>query len=102
MNITRSNPKRTPRRDAARQTRGQQEPLRTKEKDDKVREASRQFEAVLLRQIIGEARKTVVSSTANSQSSSAKIYDDMINNQMADSISRSGAFQASRKVCKPN
>jgi peptidoglycan hydrolase FlgJ len=65
---------------------------------DKVREASRQFEAVLLRQILSEARKTVVSSTANTKSSSAGIYDDMINNQMADSISKSGSFGLAKSL----
>jgi flagellar protein FlgJ len=65
---------------------------------EKVQEASRQFEAVLLRQILSEARKTVVSSSANSKSSSAGIYDDMINNQMADSISRSGSFGLAKSL----
>ena len=59
---------------------------------DKVTEACRQFEAVLLRQIVGAARKHVINSTANPQSTVNSIYDDMITNQLADGISRSGAF----------
>jgi len=59
---------------------------------DKVKESCRQFEAVLLRQILGEARKTVITSSEKKDSTETDIYNDMINNQMADSISRSGSF----------
>jgi|SRR5579872_4914509 len=59
---------------------------------EKIAEASRQFEAVLLRQILQEARKTSDSVSSKSGSSTSGIYDDMVNNQLADSISRSGAF----------
>ena len=59
---------------------------------DKVTEACRQFEAVLLRQILGEARKTVIPSATSEDTGISGIYEDMINNQLADSISRSGAF----------
>jgi flagellar protein FlgJ len=65
---------------------------------EKVKEASRQFEAVLLRQILTEARKTVLSSSADSKSNTAGIYDDMINNQMADDISRSGGFGLAKSL----
>ena len=65
---------------------------------DKVKEACRQFEAVLLRQILGEARKTVIPSSTNSDSNVSGIYNDMVNNQMADSISRSGAFGLAKSL----
>jgi Rod binding domain-containing protein len=58
--------------------------------NDKVAEASRQFEAVLLRQIFQDIRKPVLSSEGDSTVNG--IYSDMINNQLADSISRSGEF----------
>ncbi len=56
----------------------------------KVGEATRQFEAVLLRQILTEARKTVIHSDLEESSSVSAIYDDLINQTLADSISRSG------------
>jgi Rod binding domain-containing protein len=52
----------------------------------------------LLRQILGEARKTVIQSSGSDNSNSAGIYNDMINNQMADSISQSGAFGLAKSL----
>ncbi len=66
--------------------------------DEKVKEACRQFEAVLLRQILGEARKNVIHSSSADDSNTAGIYNDMINNQMADSISKSGAFGLAKSL----
>jgi Rod binding domain-containing protein len=57
---------------------------------EKISEVSRQFEAVLLRQILQEARKSDSGSSGGSLSSD--VYTDMINQQIADSVSRSGAF----------
>ena len=65
---------------------------------EKVKEACKQFEAVLLRQILGEARKTIVHSSTNEDSNTTGIYNDMINNQMADSISKSGAFGLAKSL----
>jgi len=59
---------------------------------EKVAEVSRQFESVLLRQILGQARKTVFKSKFNEDSMSSGIYQDMTTNQLADAISRSGSF----------
>lgn len=67
--------------------------------DEKIKEAARQFEAILLRQILGEARKTVIQS-GNKDSNEKGIYDDMINNQMADSISHSGSFGLAKSLEK--
>ena len=57
---------------------------------EKIGEISRQFEAVLLRQILSEAQKTTLDK--QSQNSSSEIYHDMVTTQLADGISRSGAF----------
>ena len=65
---------------------------------EKVAEVSRQFEAVLLRQILQETRKSSVSSSSPADASVSGIYDDMINNQLADSISRSGSFGLARSL----
>jgi flagellar protein FlgJ len=66
--------------------------------EEKVKEAARQFEAVLLRQILSEARKPVIKSSEDDDSNENDIYNDMINNQMADSISRSGAFGLAKSL----
>jgi flagellar protein FlgJ len=63
----------------------------------KVAEVSRQFEAVLLRQILQDIRKPVLAS-ANSEATVNGIYSDMINNQLADNISRSGTFGLARSL----
>lgn len=64
----------------------------------KIAEASRQFEAVLLRQILGEARKPVFESKLTSKSAVNAIYDDMVTAQLADSISQSGEFGLARTL----
>jgi Rod binding domain-containing protein len=63
---------------------------------DKVAEVSRQFEAVLLRQILQQARKPGMGASTDSLSSD--VYSDMINQQLAQSISRSGAFGLAKSL----
>ncbi|MGC3960891.1 MAG: rod-binding protein [Verrucomicrobiota bacterium] len=63
---------------------------------EKVSEAGRQFEAMLLRQILTEATKTAFKSTMNPESSSTGIYQDMITNNLADQMSRAGGIGLSR------
>jgi peptidoglycan hydrolase FlgJ len=59
---------------------------------ERLTEVSRQFEAILLRQILGEAQKPVFQSTFTKSSVAGDVYKDMVTNQMADQISRSGSF----------
>jgi flagellar protein FlgJ len=59
---------------------------------EKLSEASRQFEAILLRQILESTQKTVISSKFSDNSTASGIYRDMISTQLADSISKSGAL----------
>ena len=59
---------------------------------EKIAEASRQFEAVLLRQILETTQKTVIKSKFADNSAAGSIYRDMITNQLADNISKSGTF----------
>ncbi len=61
---------------------------------DKVGEVARQFESILLRQMLSEARK----SDSPDNKVANGIYDDMVNNQLADSISRSGDFGLARSL----
>jgi Rod binding domain-containing protein len=58
----------------------------------KIGEASRQFEAILLRQILDSTQKPVIHSKFTDNSTAAGIYRDMITNQLADSISKSGTL----------
>ena len=57
----------------------------------KVAEVSRQFEAVLLRQILTEAQKPAFKSNVAGSSVSTSIYQDLFTQQLADQISRSGS-----------
>ena len=59
---------------------------------EKIAEASRQFEAVLLRQILASARRTVIESDLNSPSTASDVYNDMVNDILATTISQTGAF----------
>lgn len=61
-------------------------------KQEKIAEASRQFEAVLLRQILENGQKTVIKSKYGDNSASAAIYRDQVTTRLADSISKAGTF----------
>lgn len=71
---------------------------KTLSESEKVAQVSRQFEAVLLRQILGSARKTVFKSKVNEDSLTSGIYQDMVTDQLAESISRSGSFGLARSL----
>ncbi len=64
----------------------------------KVGELSRQFEAVLLRQILSDAQKPVFKSKDSDTSTTASIYRDMETTQLADSISKSGTLGLARSL----
>ena len=59
---------------------------------EKIGEASRQFEAILLKQVLDASQKTVIKSKFSDESTSSSIYHDMVTTQLADSISKSGSF----------
>jgi flagellar protein FlgJ len=58
----------------------------------KIGEMTRQFEALLLRQILAEAQKPLIQSKFSDNSTAASIYRDLATNQLAESISKSGAM----------
>ncbi len=58
----------------------------------KIAEASRRFEAILVKQILDASQKTVIQSKYADNSMSSGIYHDMVTTQLADSISKSGTF----------
>ncbi|HVM59903.1 MAG TPA: rod-binding protein [Verrucomicrobiae bacterium] len=60
--------------------------------EQKIGEAGRQFEAILLRQILTEAQKTTIKSKYSDESTATSIYRDMTVRQLADSISRGGGL----------
>ena len=58
----------------------------------KIAEASRQFEAILLRQVLSETQKTVIPSEFTDHSTAGGIYQDMVTNVLADDMSKAGTF----------
>jgi Rod binding domain-containing protein len=58
----------------------------------KIAEVSRQFEALVTRQILQQALKPVIVSKYTSSSTVNGIYQDMTTSQLADRISRAGGF----------
>ncbi len=61
-------------------------------KEEKLGEVSRQFEAVMLRQILQNAQKTHSTAKTSGDSATSAIYQDMVTMQLADGISKSGGF----------
>lgn len=61
-------------------------------KNQKIDEASRQFEMILVKQVLEASQKTVIHSSFADDSMASGIYHEMITNQLADSISKSGKF----------
>ena len=60
--------------------------------EQKIGEVARQFEAILLRQILQESQKTVIQSSFTDNSTASGIYHDLVTQRLADSISTSGAL----------
>lgn len=67
---------------------------------DKANEVGRQFEAVLLRQILTEATKNLFGSGEKSESATNSIYQDLVTNSLADNMSRSGGLGLGRVLAK--
>jgi Rod binding domain-containing protein len=61
---------------------------------EKIAEACRQFEAILVGQILREAQPKISTGVAGS------IYQDLATTQLADAISRSGSFGLARTLSK--
>jgi Rod binding domain-containing protein len=68
--------------------------------EQKMGEVGRQFEAILLRQILSEAHKTQTMMGGQSSSSVGDIYNDMVTNQLADNISRTNSLGLSQVIQK--
>lgn len=64
----------------------------------KTKELSRQFEAILVRQILQNAYKTVIPSKFTSESSVTGIYQDMITFQTAESVTKSNSLGVAQSL----
>jgi Rod binding domain-containing protein len=66
---------------------------------EKIAEATRQFESVLLKQILAQGQKPLFQSAlAVGGQSSNGIYQDMVTQQLADRISRTGSFGFAKEL----
>ena len=63
---------------------------------EKVAEVSRQFESLLLRQILSQAQKPLFNSGLSGGGTTNAIYQDMVTQQLADRISHGGTFGFAR------
>ncbi len=63
---------------------------------EKIAGVSRHFEAVLLRQFLTEAQKPMLKSKSAMSGATGAIYQDMMVNQLADEISKTGKFGLAR------
>src|SRR3954469_23079317 len=68
--------------------------------EQKTSEMTRQFEAVLLRQILNEAQKTIFKSKYAETGVSSAIYQDLMVNQLADKISSSRTVGLAQELDK--
>jgi Rod binding domain-containing protein len=59
----------------------------------KIHEASRQFEAIMLQQVLSEMQKPVITGELTDDDDTASgIYQDYVSHALADSMSKSGSF----------
>ncbi len=63
---------------------------------EKIAGVSHHFEAILLRQFLGEAQKPLLKSKDALLGASHEIYQDMIVGNLADTISKTGTFGLAR------
>jgi Rod binding domain-containing protein len=64
----------------------------------KIGEVSRAFEAVLLRQILQQSQKPAFPSKLIGKTTADGIYQDMVVNQLAENISKSGSFGLAKSL----
>jgi Rod binding domain-containing protein len=79
-------------------------------KQQKIHEASRQFEAIMLQQVLSEMQKPVITSEFTDDSTASGIYQGYITNALAQSMSKTDSLgfakifeqQLSPHTSKPN
>lgn len=67
---------------------------------EKIGQLSKQFEAVLLRQILNDAQKPIAGGGLIKSNSANSIYQDLATAQLAEKISSSGSFGFSQSLEK--
>jgi Rod binding domain-containing protein len=60
--------------------------------DQKIAQASRQFEAIMLQQILSETQKPVITSEFTDDSTAAGIYQDYVTQTLSESMSKAGTL----------
>lgn len=65
---------------------------------EKVGEVCRHFEAMLLRQFLGEANKPMFTESGGMSPAMKGVYQDMIVDSLSDQISRAGGFGLGRTI----
>lgn len=76
----------------------EREPRRTDA--EKLTEVARQFEAILVRQILTDAQKKLCAGGTEPESAAGSIYQDMITNNLAERISQAGTLGLARTLEK--
>ena len=61
-------------------------------KEQKIAEASKQFEAIMVRQILAEAQKSSIKTEFTDNSTASSIYKDFVTTQLADSMAHAGGM----------
>lgn len=61
-------------------------------KAQKIQEASQQFEAIMLQQILSEMQKPVIQGEMTDDSTAAGIYQDYASRTLAESMAKAGGF----------
>jgi flagellar protein FlgJ len=64
----------------------------------KIDEAARQFEAMLVRHMLAEARKPVIRSGMEEASATRDIYQDLVNEHLAEAITKGGGLGVARSL----
>ncbi|MCX8155509.1 MAG: rod-binding protein [Verrucomicrobiae bacterium] len=79
-----------------------EELARRPQPDDPARraEAARQFEAMLVRQILNEAQKPLFRSTLVKDSTASAIYRDQLTAQLADAVTQGDGLGLARALCE--
>ena len=73
--------------------------LSTKASEAKQRaDACRQFEALLLRQVLSQARKPLLNTKAEGGGTCSSIYRDMVTDQLAESMSKAGGLGLAKSL----
>jgi Rod binding domain-containing protein len=72
--------------------------MRGKDESAAIQEVSRQFEAILVRQILNTAHVGAAFGPEEGSSTTSEVYRDLLTSQLADQISKSGDLGMARQM----